>query len=212
MSGPRLPPVLLALTPGDLDTAGARAFTRRAASAVRAGLSGILLREPALTDREHLELALELRDLLGSSGWLGLHDRAHLAAAARADGVQLGSRSLPPSLVRGWLDARMALGFSSHAGDAEELWRGADFLIFAPVFEVRGKGTPQGLAGLTAALSQSGLPTWALGGITPDSAADALAAGARGVAVLRGVLASSDPAAATERYLRAFERRDAASA
>ena len=204
MSAPRLPPELLALTPGNLDAAGARNLVRAAAPAVRAGLAGILLREPALTDREQLALASALRGLLGSAGWLGVHDRAHLAAEAGADGVHLGSRSLAPSQVRGWLDPRVALGFSSHAGDTEERWRGADYLLFAPVFDVPGKGAPQGLAGLSAAIAQSDLPTWGLGGIAPESAADVLRAGARGIAVLRGLFASSDPTAATERYLRAL--------
>jgi len=176
-------------------------------AAVRAGLAGILLREPGLSDREHLDLAAALRELLGTAGWLGVHDRAHLAAAARADGVHLGSRSLAPSHVRAWLEPRVALGFSSHAGDQEARWRGADYLLFAPLFDVPGKGPSQGLAGLTAAIAGSRLPTWAMGGIAPESAAGVLAAGAQGIAVLRGIFACSDPAAATERYLRALERR-----
>jgi thiamine-phosphate pyrophosphorylase len=206
MSARRLPPRLLALTPGDLDAAAARTFARRASGAVRAGLSGILLREPELSDREVLELAAQLRALLGTAGWLGVHDRAHLAAGAQADGVHLGGRSLAPERVRGWLDERIALGVSLHAHDEEERWRGADYAIFAPVFAVPGKGAPQGWAGLAASLERSSLPTWALGGIEPDSAASARSAGASGIAVLRGLFGSADPAAATERYLRALER------
>lgn len=206
MSARRLPPQLLALTPGSLDAARARNFARRASGAVRAGLAGVLLREPELSDREVLELAAQLRELLGPAGWLGVHDRAHLAAGARADGVHLGGRSLAPEHVRAWLDGGIALGVSLHAHDEQERWRGADYAIFAPVFEVPGKGAPQGWSGLSASVERSALPTWALGGIEPATAASASSAGACGVAVLRGLFGSEDPAAATERYLRALER------
>jgi thiamine-phosphate diphosphorylase len=202
----RLPPQLLALTPGDLERAAAERFARRAASAVRAGLRGILLREPQLSDREVVELAASLRVVLGPSGWLGVHDRAHLAAGVGADGVHLGGRSLAAERVRAWLEPTIALGMSTHAEDAAETWRGADYLIFAPVFDVPGKGAAQGLAGLRASIERSALPTWGLGGIAPESAASVCSAGARGVAVLRGIFCAADPASATESYLRMLAR------
>jgi thiamine-phosphate diphosphorylase len=202
----RLPPELLALTPGDLETPALERFTRRAASAVRVGLCGILLREALLSDREVVELASALRALLGPSGWLGLHDRPHLAEGVAADGVHLGRRSLSAECVRAWLEPAIAIGVSSHAQDAAQTWRGADYLLFAPVFDVPGKGAPQGLSGLHAALERSALPTWGLGGIAPESAASVRSAGAHGVAVLRGIFGSADPAAATEDYLRALAR------
>ncbi len=202
----RLPPELLALTPGDLEAPAVERFARRAASAVRAGLRGVLLREPHLADREVVELALTLRSLLGPSGWLGLHDRAHLAAGVSADGVHLGGRSLAAERVRAWLEPAIAVGVSSHANDAAQARRGADYSIFAPVFDVPGKGAAQGLDGLRGAIEGSALPTWGLGGIAPESASSVCAAGARGVAVLRGIFGAVDPAAATESYLRALAR------
>ena len=202
----RLPPQLVALTPGDLEGPAVERFARRAASALRAGLRGILLREPLLSDRAVVELSTALRALLGPSGWLGLHDRPHLALGIAADAVHLGGRSLAAEPVRAWLDPTIALGVSAHAQDAAEAWRGADYLIFAPVFEVTGKGAAQGLAGLRAAIGRSALPTWGLGGIHPESAASVCAAGARGVAVLRGIFGAPDPAAATESYLSALAR------
>ena len=50
------------------------------------------------------------------------------------------------------------------------------------------------------------MPVLALGGIRPDNLAQAIAAGARAVAVLGGILEAEDPAAALERYLHACWR------
>jgi thiamine-phosphate pyrophosphorylase len=53
-----------------------------------------------------------------------------------------------------------------------------------------------------AASAGAAIPVYALGGITPDNAADAIGAGARGVAVMGEVMRSDDPAAVV-RALRA---------
>jgi thiamine-phosphate pyrophosphorylase len=201
---PRLPPALLALTPGDLDGARAASVLRAVAAARAAGLEGVLVREPRLHDRALLELLGELRSALGADGWLGLHDRAHLAAAAGVDGLHLGGRSLAPGEVRSWLGAGIALGLSTHAGDEERAPGDVDYVLHAPVFEVPGKGPPLGPAGLALAVRRLGLPVWGLGGITPATAPQVLASGASGVAVLRGILCAPDPAAATGAYLRAL--------
>jgi thiamine-phosphate pyrophosphorylase len=204
MSPPRLPPTLLALTPGDLDGARAERLPSAVAAARAGGLRGVLLREPRLGDAAVLELAALLRSALGADGWLGLHDRPHLAVAAAADAVHLGGRSLPPEQVRPWLAPGVALGLSTHAGDAAPAEGLVDYLLHAPVHPVPGKGAALGLEGLARDVPRLGLPLWGLGGILPEHAAAVLAAGARGVAVLRGILGAADPEAATSAYLEAL--------
>jgi len=204
MSPRRAPPALLALSPGDLDERGAQRLPARLAAAVSAGLRGLLLREPRLADRALLALGRELRALLGPAGWLSLHDRAHLAAAIGADALHLGGRSLRPGEVRPWLPPAIAIGLSSHDGDACGAWEGADYLLHAPVFAVPGKGPALGPEGIARAVARTPVPLWGLGGITPASAPAVLAAGACGVAVLRGILAAPDPAAAVRQYLAAL--------
>jgi thiamine-phosphate diphosphorylase len=207
VSAARLPPALLALTPGD----GAPDLCARVVRAAAAGLRGVLLREPRLEDRAYLALAHELARALAPwpDAWLGLHDRPHLALAAGAAGVHLGGASLAPAQVRPWLAPALALGFSSHASDDPARWRGADYLLHAPFGVVPGKGAPLGPTGLAAAVRAALCPVWALGGIEPGDVAAALGAGASGVAVLRGVLGSADPARATQAYLAGLEGRSA---
>ncbi len=205
MTARALPPALLLLSPGELDGVGTEAFADLVAVLARAGLRGLLLREPGLCDRAFLALARSLRSALprAQGGWLGVHDRAHLAEACDADAVHLGWRSLAPRELRGWLPDDLALGLSTHAGDDRARWSGADYRLHAPLFAVPGKGAPVAAQGLARAVAAAGPPVWALGGITPERVSAALAAGARGVGVQRGVFAAPDPGQALAAYLRA---------
>lgn len=206
----RLPPPLLALTPGDLDAAAGRALLPVIRHCAENGLRGVLLREPALGDREYLELARELRELLRREhgAWLGLHDRPHLALAADADGVHLGGRSLRAALVRSWLAPEIALGLSTHRGDDPASWLDADYLFHGPVLETH-KGSTRvegiGFAALAGACAAARAPVWALGGLAPEHAAQVRASGAHGFAVLSGVLSRPDAAARVRAYAQAWE-------
>jgi len=204
----RLPPPLLAVSPGDLDARAvdSRRLVRLVGQACEAGLTGLLLREPGLSDGSFLELARELRRILGA-GWLGLHDRVHLAAEIGADGVHLGGRSLPVREARAVGGEDLPLGLSTHLGDDPDLLEDADYRFFGPLNSTPSKVgilDPVGLPGLRDACTSCRVPTWALGGVNPEDVGGVMATGAMGVAVLRGVLLAPDPGLATRAYLAAF--------
>ena len=204
----RLPPALLALSPGDLDETRAGAFLERLECAREAGLAGLILREPGMGDRALLALAREARAVL-ARGWLAIHDRAHLAGFCGADAVHLGFDSLSPYAVREWIAAEVALGFSAHAHDEPGARAGADYLLFGPVRETpskAGRVSATGFDGLAQACAREARPIWGLGGLEPQDAPRVRAAGACGLAVLRGILAADDPARAARAYLDAWER------
>jgi thiamine-phosphate pyrophosphorylase len=78
---------------------------------------------------------------------------------------------------------------------------GADFAFLSPIHDTPSKrayGPPLGIAALRDAAAL-GLPLVALGGIDAARAAEARAAGARGVAAIRAWLEGSDPARAVRR-------------
>jgi thiamine-phosphate pyrophosphorylase len=199
------PPRLLALSPGDLDGDRCAPFVTRVARAAEAGLKGVLLREPGLGDRATLELARALAERVP---WLGLHDRAHLAAAAGARAVHLGFRSLRPSEVRNWLADDVAIGLSTHAADDPATWGGTDYLFHGPIFDTPSKAgllEAIGCAGLARGVRAAPAPVWALGGLRPEHAASVLATGARGLCVRAGILGQRDPAAAVSAWLAALQ-------
>jgi thiamine-phosphate pyrophosphorylase len=205
----RLPPPIVALSPGDVRAEHATRLLDSARAAFAAGLRGVVLRESGMNDRDFLALACELRAVLprDSGGWLCLHDRPHLAAEVGADAVHLGFRSLKPRELRPWLAPDIALGLSTHAEDDEREWGSADYLFHGPVFATPHKPharAPIGFDGLLRSTARTAVPLWALGGMQPEHAADALAARAHGMAVLSGILVAQQPGARAARYVAAW--------
>lgn len=198
----RLPPPLVALSPGDLDAAAIPQFLGKLRAAVGAGLAGVLVREPGMGDRALLELARGARRALPEDAWLGIHDRVHLAEGAQADAVHLGFRSLTPLEARRILPASVAIGFSAHAGDPPQTWDAADYLLFGPVRATGGK-EPIGFKELARAVARSPRPIWAIGGIRAQDVPACLGAGCKGIAVRSGILSAADPSAACTAYLGA---------
>jgi thiamine-phosphate diphosphorylase len=165
------------------------------------------VREPQLSDRDVLALASEIASRLPADGYLAIHDRVYLAASCGAHAVHLGFRSLTPSEVRQLVSDDVAIGLSAHAHDSPSVWNEANYLFFGPVFDTpskRGLVDAAGLDGLARAVSESRVPVLAIGGLTPEHAPALLRAGARGMAVRRGVFGASDPAASTRAYLGAL--------
>ncbi|HET9947522.1 MAG TPA: thiamine phosphate synthase [Longimicrobiales bacterium] len=148
-----------------------------------------------------------------SGAWLVVNDRVDVALAAGADGVQLGARSLPPAAARAVLGPGFGVGVSCHSL-AEALAardEGADWVFLGTVFETptHPGRTGAGLEAVAEAASRlGGLPLLAIGGIDERRAAAARAAGAHGVAVVRGVWAAPDPEAAVRWYLEALQAQD----
>jgi thiamine-phosphate diphosphorylase len=128
-----------------------------------------------------------------------VNGRPDIAAALGAHGVQLGSGDLAPAdarrlLPRGWI------GRSVHTPEeaAMAVSEGADFLVVGNIYATLSHpGRPA--AGLTLVTQAAGLgrPVIAIGGITPDRAAEVKAAGGYGVAAIRALWMAADPAAAT---------------
>ncbi len=195
-------PVLVALSPGDLRQQDARVFLGRVERAVAGGLEALVLRERELSDRAYLELGARLRTLVRT---LVVHDRGHLVPLLGADALLLGFRSLPPSAAA----TGIPLGFSAHAQDTPEAREGADFLLLGPVLATPSKAglvEPLGFEALAHECARERRPIWAIGGLKPEHAGAVRAAGARGMAVLSGVLGASDPERAARSYLDAWER------
>lgn len=205
----KLPPALLALSPGTLVGGQAAAtFLQQAKQLIDGGLRGILLREPHLGDAALLPLARELKASLDQtqdeSAWLGVHDCLHIALAASADGAHLGFRSLEVMNARKLLGPGVCLGVSTHLGDDPNKWTGADYVFHGPVFRTRSKEGllepigPKQLNAFAELLEDGKGPrVFGLGGITPENCDQIHGLDRkgqlRGVAV-RGALFDSDSA------------------
>jgi thiamine-phosphate pyrophosphorylase len=179
----------------------------------------VQLREKDLAGRALLELARALREKTAAAGVaLYVNDRIDVALAVDADGLQLGGESMSPADARALAPA-LAVGGSRHGVDdlrvaaqagAADLTDLADFFFFGPIYDTPAKrryGPPLGLSALGAA-APLGLPLIAIGGVEPANVGEILAAGAKGVACIRAVMAARDPSAAVRAFCRALSAAD----
>lgn len=131
--------------------------------------------------------------------------RVDVALAAEADGVQLGERSVPLQAALKVLGGEALIGYSAHgASEAASAFKGgAGFVLLGTIWETASHPGKAG-AGLervreTVAVAEG--PVLAIGGVTPERAADAVAAGAWGVAAIRGIWEADDPVRSARDYL-----------
>lgn len=187
-----------------------RGLVERVGECLAAGLPAVQLREKDLGAGDLADLARALRGPTAARGALLIvNDRADVALAVGADGVQRTSASLSVEDLRAVAGRRLLIGASTHGLDealaAERA--GADWVVFGPVYDTPSKrryGPPQGLAALEEVAAAVSIPVVAIGGITPERVREVRAAGARGVAVISAILAAPSPADATRRFLEAL--------
>jgi thiamine-phosphate pyrophosphorylase len=134
-----------------------------------------------------------------------VNDRLDLALAVGADGAHVGQEDLPAGAARRLLGPGRILGVSTHDRAQAEAARGAgaDYIGFGPMFPTGTKDTgysPRGLAGLREVRAAVGLPILAIGGITLETAAEVIAAGATAPAVISAIVAAPDIAAAASAF------------
>jgi len=165
---------------------------RLAAAAARAGVEWIQVREKDLSDRELARLAGEVvRAAAGTPARLLVNGRPDVAEAAGAHGVQLPEQGLAVGAVKRSFP-RLVVGASRHSveGARRAEAEGADFVLLGPVFPTPGKeAAVLGAGPLAEAAAALRVPVFAIGGVTAETAREACAAGARGLAAIRPFLA-----------------------
>jgi thiamine-phosphate pyrophosphorylase len=175
------------------------------AACLAAGLPAVEVREKDLTVTDLAALCRRIR-ALRPAPFLIVNDRADVALAVGAHGVQRTHASLPVDELRAVTDKRARVGASVHSLEEARVAaeQGAEWLFFGPVYDTPSKrryGAPQGLIALERVAGAVEIPVIAIGGITPDRVADIRSAGAHGVAVISAILFADDPGAATKRFL-----------
>ena len=170
----------------------------RVAAAIAGGVDVVQLRDKEEPGGALLELAVALREVTRGSAILLVNERADVAAASAADGVQLGEAAMPTAAVRPILPDGAIIGRSVHSvdGATEALASSADFLLVGTMFATRSHpGEEPSGPGLLRRIRAVGVsaPLLAIGGITAENVAQVMQAGADGAAVITAILASADP-------------------
>ena len=185
-----------------------RALPDMARAAAAGGATIIQYRDKRGTTREMIENARALvASLAGTRVPLIVNDRIDVAMAARAAGVHVGRDDMAPQDVRRLMgpDAIVGLTVKSPEDAAAVPVGLVDYACIGGVFATVSKHNPEppvGLVGLTRLaarirLKRGDLPVGAIAGIRASNAAEVIAAGADGVAVISEIFMAEDVAAAT---------------
>ncbi len=181
---------------------------------LEAGVRGVWLRSRALDGRAFSELISGVRERTHrheAELWIG--DRADLARAFHADGVQLPERGLSIAGARRVVGPTPRVGRSVHSVEAAiaAARDGADHLVVGAIYATRshpdaepaGVGLLEEIRSTLEAESLPALPQLAVGGVTPDRASEVVAAGASGVVAIRALWDATDPDQAVRDFLAA---------
>lgn len=185
-------------------------FPRRAGIVMHAlGARGAVhLRAHRQTGRRLHDLALTLAQTQRESGaWLVVNDRVDVALVTGARGVQLTSRSMTVRDARAIAPA-LSVGASVHLVEeaADAGYAGADWAVAGHVFETRSHPASAG-GGLEMVrrMALTGVPVIAIGGVLPSHLPALRAAGAHGIAAIRGIWDAADAERAAIAYLTSYD-------
>jgi len=168
--------------------------------AVLGGVTMVQLREKSLNTRDFIRLAQEMKRAIGTVPLI-INDRVDVALASGADGVHIGQSDMPYEMARKLMGPDRIIGLSVENMDQVREAEGldVDYLGISPVFDTPTKTDTApafGLEGLRCAAQISRHPLVAIGGIKIANAADAVAAGADGIAVVSAIVCAPDPSEA----------------
>jgi thiamine-phosphate pyrophosphorylase len=186
-----------------------------AAAYLRGGARWLQLRAKSMPGDAFLATAAALVQLARlHQARVIINDRSDIARLADADGVHVGQEDLSPTAVRRLLGDGAIVGLSTHT--AEQVDRAVlepvSYVAIGPVFATATKATGYDKVGLEMVREAArrakarGLPLVAIGGITLETAASVLEAGAASVAVIGDLVAGGDPEARARAYLERLSR------
>ena len=175
------------------------------------GVRLIQLRDKKASSRMLFAEAKGLADVLVPAGvQFIVNDRPDVAAICGASGVHLGQDDLPVEDARRIIGPAGWVGVSTHNPKQlrEAVATSADYIAVGPVFPTTTKANPDPVVGLELLREARVLtkkPLVAIGGITIENAAAVFRAGADSVAVVRDLLAASDPGRRAKEFLAVAE-------
>lgn len=178
-------------------------FLTSVEQAVSGGVTMLQVREKAVSSREFYFLALKLKDIATHFNIpFIINDRLDIALAVDADGLHIGQSDLPVDVARKILGNDKIIGVSA-ANLTEALTAekdGADYLGVGAVFPTGTKTDARSvtLSELAEIKRKTSIPIVAIGGINSKNAADVMAAGVDGIAVVSAILSKNDPKLAAQ--------------
>ena len=138
-----------------------------------------------------------------------INDRIDIAILLNIPRVQLGYRSTDVKSVKEKF-SYLHVGYSVHSLDEAivAFKNGADSLVYGHVFPTDcKKGVPaRGLEEVSDIATCLSIPITAIGGITTENTGDVLTNGVSGIAVMSGIISSSNPYSKAKSYKESIRK------
>lgn len=185
-------------------------FSSYVAALAKSGVDVFQIRDKSADGSKLIEYSrLALKATQGSKALVIVNDRIDVALATGAHGVHLGQEDISLSVARQLINQsshpNLVVGISTH--DMQQVIEaeqgGADYIGCGPTFPSQTKSF-EAFAGpefITDACAKTGLPAFAIGGITQENLDRVLASGCQRIAV-SGVIHQSDEPLKTARALK----------
>ena len=192
----------------DLGYVSPSAVAGVASRMIEGGVDVLQLRAKKLGEREIEELAREIHAVSKPAGVpLVINDYPRIAAAVGAEGVHVGQDDRTVAEARAQAGGGCFVGKSTHSVDQAlaAVDEGADYIGFGPLFATPTKPDykPIGTEDIRRVHELVKIPIFCIGGIKAENLSSVLAAGARRVVIVSGILQAPDIAG----YVRAAKSR-----
>jgi thiamine-phosphate pyrophosphorylase len=173
---------------------------RAAEAMINGGVDLIQLRGKKQSVNELVDLSEELHELTSQSFTpLIVNDHAEVASKVPVEGVHLGQDDDSIEVARRKAGRAVVIGKSTHSLEQARAAQreGADYIGFGPIFATPTKPDyePIGLQDIKQTHLDVNLSIFCIGGIKLDNLKEVIAAGARRVAIVSGLLKAPDIAA-----------------
>jgi thiamine-phosphate pyrophosphorylase len=164
---------------------------------IEGGVDLIQLRAKKSSVTEIVDLAMKLHKLTAAANVpLLVNDHAEVAAEVPVEGMHVGQDDDPVAIAREKAKRKILVGKSTHSFEQAlaAQGEGADYIGFGPIFATPTKPDykPIGLDGINRVQSAVTLPIFCIGGIKIENLGELIAAGAKRVAIVSGLLKARD--------------------
>jgi thiamine-phosphate pyrophosphorylase len=188
----------------DLNYVDVDEIERVTKSMIDGGVDLIQLRAKKSPLADIVDLARKLHALTSAAGIpLIVNDYPEVAAHVPIEGVHVGQDDDAIAHARKKAARAVLIGKSTHSLEqaVSAQREGADYIGFGPIFATPTKPdyAPIGMTGIKRVHHEVDVPIFCIGGIKIDNLGEVLAAGAKRVAIVTGLLKASDIA----KYARA---------
>ena len=188
----------------DLGYVGIADLERVAKAMIKGDVDLIQLRAKEHSVEEIVDLAGKLHEITSAAGIpLIVNDHAEVAAKVPVEGVHVGQDDDSLAHTGKKAGRHLLVGKSTHSLEQAVAAQreGADYIGFGPIFATPTKPDyqPIGLTGIKRVHNEVTIPIFCIGGIKIDNLGQVIAAGARRVAIVSGLVKAPDIA----KYARA---------